>query len=164
MTDKFPSLKSSEAKEWGPNVFGGYLSLNALELDSGASFCLFTNSDFLKQLQDAKRPISIHWGGTFFHATKTGSLYDALEHLPLPQDGYYYHEKGVANLLSLARVAAENRVVLDTAIDNAFYVLNENGFYIQFACQPNDLYCLHVSDDNDPKMDLDCTRAKRVRY
>ena len=143
---------------------------------SGASLNLFTNPDLLQQLHDAIHPISMHCGGTSFCATKTGSTCDALKHLPLPEDGYYFHENGLANLISLARVAEKNRAVLDTAIDNALYVFNDDGSYIRFACQPNGLYCLHVSDGDDPKMllttvegekekysDLDCTRAKRVR-
>ena len=84
--------------------------LNALVLDSGASLCLFTNPDLLQELQDAKYPIPIHCGGSSFQATKTDSLCNALKHLPLPQDRYYFHENGVANLLSLARVADENSV------------------------------------------------------
>jgi hypothetical protein len=47
--------------------------------------------------------------------------------LPLPSDEYYYYLKGVANILSLAMIAEEKRVVMDTAIDNAFYVFNEDG-------------------------------------
>ena len=176
MDEIFPSLDPQKPRSGGPNVSRGNVPLNALLLDSGASLCLFTNPDLLQQLQDAKRPIPIHCGGTSFHATKTGWLCDALKHLPLPQDGYYYQENGVANLLSLALFASNHRVVLETAIDNAFYVFNEDGSYIRFACQPNGLYSLEVSDGDDPKFflttdegekgkfsALDCTRDKRVR-
>ena len=143
----------------------GNVSINALVLDSGANLCLFTDPDILKRLQDAKRPISIHCGGTSFHATKIGSLYDDLKHLSLPQDGYnYFHENGVANLLSLAKVAVENIVVLNTAIDNAFYVFNNDGSYIRFACQPNGLYCLYVSDGDDLKMLLTTVEGEKEKY
>ena len=86
------------------NVFRGNVPLNTIVLDSGASLCLFTNPDLIQQLNDVKH-ISIHCGDTSFNATKTGSLCDSLKHLPLPKDWYYFHENGVANLLSLSRVA-----------------------------------------------------------
>ena len=173
----FPSLDPQKPRSGGPNVSRGNVPLNALVLDSGASLCLFTNPDLLKEIQDAERAIPIHCGGTSFRATKTGQLCDSLQHLPLPKEGIYYQEHGVANLLSLAMVAANNRVVMDTAIDNAFYVYNDDGSYIRFACQSNGLYSLEVSDGDDPKLflttvegekskfsALDCTRATRVRH
>ena len=105
----FPSLDPQKPKSGGPNVSRGNVPLNALVLDSGVSLCLFTHPDLLQQRQDTKRPIPIHCGGTSFHTTKTGRLCDDLKHLPLPKDGYYYHENGVANLLSLAIVAAKKQ-------------------------------------------------------
>ena len=61
-------------------------------------------------------------------------------------------------------MAKENRVVLDTAIDNAFYVFNDDGSYIRFACQPNGLYYIHVSDGDDPKMLLTTVDGKKDKY
>ena len=147
----------------GKKMSRGNVPLNAIVLDSGASLCLFTNPNLLQQLHDAKH-ISIHCGGTSFNATKTGSLCESLKHLPLPKDGYYFHADGVANLLSLSMVAENNRVVMDTAIDNAFYVYNEDGSYIRFACQPNGLYCLHVLEGDDPNMLLTIVEGEKDKY
>jgi hypothetical protein len=64
-------------------------------------------------------------------------------------EGYYYYPKGVANILSLAMVAATKRVVMDSAIDNVIYVFNEDGSYIRFACTSNGMYCIDINTDED---------------
>jgi hypothetical protein len=69
--------------------------------------------------------------------------------LPLPSEGYYYYPKGVANILSLAMIAETKRVVMDTAIDNAVYVFNEDCTYIRFSRTPNGMYCIDIDKDKD---------------
>jgi hypothetical protein len=44
---------------------------------------------------------------------------------------------------------AEKRVVMDSAIDNAIYVFNEDGSYIRFAKTPNGMYCIDITTDED---------------
>jgi hypothetical protein len=78
-----------------------------------------------------------------------GRLCDDLDLLSLPSEGYYYYPKGVANILSLAMIAETKRVVMDNAIDNAFYVFNEDGTYIRFSRTPNDMYCIDINTDED---------------
>ena len=51
----------------------------------------------------------------------------------------------MANLLSLAFISKTNCVYMDTAIDNAFYVFDEEGKYICFhLCQITNLYRLDI--------------------
>jgi hypothetical protein len=98
--------------------------------------------------------------------------------LPLPSDGYYYCPKGVANILSLAMIAEEKRVVMDTAIDNAFYVFNEDGTYIRFSRTSNGMYGIDINTDEDEHVvmshqtvkgesahfsAINCRRAAKVR-
>jgi hypothetical protein len=107
-----------------------------------------------------------------------GRLCNDLNLLPLPSDGYYYYPKGVANILSLAMIAEEKRVVMDTAIDNAFYVFNEDGTYIRFSRTSNGMYCIDINTDKDDHVvmahqtvkgesahfsAIDCRRAAKVR-
>jgi hypothetical protein len=102
-----------------------------------------------------------------------------LKSLPLPSEGYYYYPKGEANILSLALLAKTKRVVMDTAIKNAFYVFSEDGSYIKFIPSNNGMYCLDIGSDNNnephvmdiqtvkdeqsKKINIDCTRAEAIR-
>jgi hypothetical protein len=65
-----------------------------------------------------------------FRVNEIGRLSNDLQALPLPSKGYYYYyyyyPKEVANLLSLAIIADNKTVVMDTTIDDAFYVFNED--------------------------------------
>jgi hypothetical protein len=97
----------------------------------------------------------------------------------LYHSGYYYYPKGVANILSLALLAKTKRVVMDTAIENAFYVFNEDGSYIKFLPSNNGMYCLDIGSDNNNEphvmaiqtvkdeqskfSSIDCTRAEAIR-
>jgi hypothetical protein len=68
---------------------------------------------------------------------------------------------------------------MDTAIENAFYVFNEDGSYIKFTPSNNGMYCLDIrsDDNNEPHVmaiqtvkdeqskfsNIDCTRAEAIR-
>jgi hypothetical protein len=77
-------------------------------------------------------------------------------------------------------IAEEKRVVMDTAIDNIFYVFNEDGTYIRFSRTSNGMYCIDINttneEDNHVVMAhqtvkgesahfsaIDCRRAAKVR-
>jgi hypothetical protein len=90
------------------------------------------NPDFLKNIKATAKAITIHCGGSTVSNNQVGDICDELRNLPLPHTGYFFHPTGVANLLSLARVSRDHRVVLDTAIENAFYVYADDGSYIKF--------------------------------
>jgi hypothetical protein len=85
-----------------------------------------------------------------FHVKDIGEICDNLKSLPLPSEGCYYYPKGVANILSLALLAKTKRVVMDTAIENAFYVFNEDGSYIKSSTKMD-----HISSLYHPTME--CT-------
>ena len=79
-----------------------------------------------------------------------GSLNRELGDLPLPKDDYYYSPNSMANILSLAMISKTNRVYMDTAIDNAFYVFDGEGKYLRFhLCHSTNLYRLDVEQTDD---------------
>jgi hypothetical protein len=113
-----------------------------------------------------------------FRVNDIGRLCDDLNTLPLPSDGYYFYPKGVANILSLALIPETKRVVMDSAIDDAIYVFNEDGSYVRFSKTPNGMYCINIESDGDNQVVLahqtvkgesahfsaiDCRRAAKVR-
>jgi hypothetical protein len=55
----------------------------------------------------------------------------------------------VANILSLALIAETKRVVMDSAIDNAIYVFNEEVSYVRFSKTPNGMYYIDITTDDD---------------
>jgi hypothetical protein len=146
----FPSIKHEGARSGRNKMSRGNISLNALVLDSGASLHLFANEDMLQNVRADPNPTTIHCGGKSWSNNQIGELCNDLKDLPLPQDDLHLHKDGVANLLSLALLSKSHRIVLDTSIDNAFYVYKDNGEYIRFSLEPNGLYCLHVDDGSSP--------------
>ena len=107
-----------------------------------------------------------------------GSLSDVFKHLPLPQDGYYYDEEAVANLLSLGQITKEFQVYMNTAIDDAIYIINSEGKYLRFGRLKHNLYGVYLGDGRPEEMcyafstvdgkkalfsQLDCKRAEAVR-
>lgn len=48
-----------------------------------------------------------------------------LEPFPLKSKPYYLNKKKTSNLFSLALISDKYRVFMDTAINNAFYVFDE---------------------------------------
>jgi hypothetical protein len=150
-----------------------------IALDSGSSINIFKDAFLLTDIRsDEKHSIGVRTTDSNFRVNYIGSLCEDLNTLPLPAEGYYYYPKGVANILSLAMVAETKRVVMDSAIDNAIYVFNEDGSYVRFAKTPNGMYCIDIASDNNNHVvmahqtekgesahfsAIDCRRAAKVR-
>lgn len=81
----------------------GKVPWNVLALDSGASVNILINGDYITNMKEAERPITIHCGGKSWEETQTGDLNEDLCNLSLNKTGYYFNENGVANLLSLSK-------------------------------------------------------------
>ena len=115
-------------------------------LDSGANINIFNNAEFLTNIKTGKGR-RVNTTASSFACKQIGQLCEELECLPLPTDGYHYRADGIANLLSLAIVSETKRVVMDTKVDNAFYVFNTDGSYVRFGkCEITNLYCLKVGE------------------
>jgi hypothetical protein len=120
----------------------------SIALDSGSSIHIFKDAFLLTDIQsDDKRSIGVCTTDSKFRVNNIGRVCNNLNLLPLPSDGYYYYPKGVANILSLAMIAEEKRVVMDTAINYAFSVFNEDGTYIRFSQTSNGMYCIDINTD-----------------
>jgi hypothetical protein len=169
------TIQAPKARSEGENVS----PRTSIALDSGSSIHIFKDNFLLQDItEDDSKMIGVRTTDSRFKINKLGNLCDDLMTLPLPSEGYYYYPKGVANILSLAMIAETKRVVMDTAIDNAFYVFNEDGTYIRFARTNNGMYCIDIgADDNDTMVmahqtvkgesakfsALDCRRAEKIR-
>jgi hypothetical protein len=140
------TIQAPEARREGENV-GPWATI---ALDSGSSIHIFKDAFLLTDIQsDDKQSIGVRTTDSKFRVNDIGRLCDDLNMLPLPSKGYYFYPKGVANILSLTMIAETKRVVMDTAIDNAFYVFNEDGTYIRFSRTPNSMYCIDINTNED---------------
>jgi hypothetical protein len=169
------TIQAPEAMNDGGNIN----TTTTIAIDSGSSIHIFKDAFLLNDIRsDDKRSIRVRTTDSRFKINDIGRLCDDLKALPLPSNGYYYYPKGVANILSLAMIAETKRVVMDTAIDNAFYVFNEDGTYIRFARTLNGMYCIDINTDEDDHVvmahqtvkgesahfsSIDCRRAAKVR-
>jgi hypothetical protein len=168
--------KHKELRSAGNNVGAN----TSIALDSASSIHLFKDRSLLDNIKvDNKKNLKVRTADSTFLVNDIGEICDTLKSLPLPSKGYYYYPKGVANILSLALLAKTKRVVMDTAIENAFYVFNEDGSYIKFIPSINGMYCLDIrsDDNNEPQVmaiqtvkdeqskfsNTDCTRAEAIR-
>jgi hypothetical protein len=169
------TIQAQEARSEGENVS----PRATIALDSGSSIHIFKDAFLLTDIQsDDKRSIGVRTTDSKFRVNNIGRLCDDLDILPLPSKGYYYYPKGVANILSLAMITETKRVVMDTAIDNEFYVFNEDGTYIRFTRTSNGMYCIDINTKEDDHVvmahqtvqgesshfsAIDCRRAAKVR-
>ena len=107
-----------------------------------------------------------------------GSLTSVFDHLSLPKDGYYYNEGAVANILSLDQITKEFWVYMNIIVNDAFYIINNKGKYLQFGCLKHNLYGVYLRDRKPEEVcyafstvdgnnalfsELDCKQAKAVR-
>ena len=55
---------------------------------------------------------------------------------------------GIANLILMGKLVEEGyRVTMDSDVENAINVYNEDGSYIKFVCVQNGLYCINLDDN-----------------
>ena len=109
------------------NVDGNISPSTSIALDSASSIHLFKDISLLNNIQTDSKKIKVRRSKFVspthtFHVKDIGELCDTLKSLPLPSEWYYYYPNRVANILSLALLVKIKRVVLDTAIENAYYV------------------------------------------
>ena len=107
-----------------------------------------------------------------------GRLRDELNHLPLPKGDVCVAKDGIANLLSMGKLVKEGyRIQMDSDVENAINVFNEDGSYIKFVCVNDGLYCINldesgdnvnylttVSEQKDHFSDIDNKKADLARY
>jgi hypothetical protein len=169
------TLHPAEARSEGGNVG----PRATIALDSGSSIHIFKDSFLLMDIAvDNNNKLNVRTTDSKFKVDQIGRLCTDLNSLPLPTDGYYFYPKGVANILSLAMITETKRVVMDTAIDNAFYVFNEDSTYIRFERTSNGMYCIDINTNEHDQVvmahqtvegesahfsAIDCRRAAKIR-
>lgn len=65
-----------------------------------------------------------------------------LSNLPLPPAGYYFQQNGFDNIVSLSLLSNTHRIIMNTGVENTFYVFNrEVGIYMKYTrCATLNLY------------------------
>ena len=127
------------------------LHRNSILMDSGASVMLMFNGNLLDAISTLCNQKGVLTDGGNFHTNQTNLLASALHHLPLPKDSYLFNPDVVGNLIFMAVVSDHHRIVMDTDINNAIYVFNDDGTYIRFQRTKRNLYCLHIGDTAEHK-------------
>ena len=107
---------------------------NCLVLDSGSSTHLFCRQDWLANLRALQEALALSTNGGPMQITQQGDL-PGLG--PVPFD-----PKSLTNILALGLLAEKYRVVMDSAVENAFTVFTEHG-PVKFICNDQKLY-VHV--------------------
>ena len=107
---------------------------NCMVLDSGSSTHLFCRQDWLANLRALQEAIALCTNGGPLDVTTEGDL-PGLG--PVPVD-----PNSLTNILSLGIMAKKYRVVMDSAIENAFTVFTDHG-PVKFMCNDQMLY-VHV--------------------
>lgn len=148
-----------------------------LVLNTGASNTIFFNRELLEDIKQII-PKLFNTGENPVQFKQMGELHKKFDYLPLPKEGYYFDEGAVANLLLLAHIVKEFDVYLNTAVDNALYVLDGHGKYLRFGSESGNLYgaylggkgtqgaCYGFTTVKGQKAlfsELDCRRAEAVR-
>ena len=91
--------------------------------------------------------MKIYFGGTSFNQCMAGLICKELQHLPLPRKKICIAKDGIANLISMGKLVKEGfRVIMDSDVDNAINVYDEDGSYIKFICVQDGLYCINLNN------------------
>ena len=117
----------------------------SLASDSGATIHFFSNQEFLQAIKKSNNSMTNHCGGTTVNQAMIGRLCNELKHLPLPKGEVCVAKDGIANLLFMGKLVKEGYCVqMDSDVENAINVFNEDGSYIKFACVNVGMYCINL--------------------
>jgi len=111
--------------------------------DSGAGCSVIANPALLTHIRKSKQPMNIHCNSGITTTTLIGRL-----------KGFrwvWHDPHGIANIISLSKLATKHRITMDTSIDNAIYIHRSDGTIRKFECTTSGIYCcnLRENDDND---------------
>ena len=106
-------------------------------------------------LGNLNRPLKIQAGGKPIHLSQIGSLYQTLQHLPLPVSTYHFSKNAIANVLSFAKLDDEYYSIRNTRVDDVIYVQSkEDRKYLQF--QRDHKFHLYYMDNSEADVDEHC--------
>jgi len=108
-------------------------------LDSQSTVDVFMNKKLLKNVHDARKPLSLHCNAGVATLNKLGDL-----------AGYgtvWYYEDGIANILSLNNVKKKYRVTYDSTASDCFEVHRADGTKRVFKPSKKGLFYSSVNND-----------------
>ena len=93
-----------------------------------------------------------------------GQLYKALKPLPLPDSGYLYQPNGIGNIISLSLLSDSHRIIMDTNVENAFYVHNRyDGSYMKYKqCAKTNLYTYVIEEGKENEVLIQSTVEEKI--
>ena len=127
--EKVTNFIKSLGKATSSQICRAGFPANRQYLNSRASISILFNNKLLNKIDKLPQAAHVKAGGSDIKLSKSkgGALHHNLASLPLPAEGYYYDEKALTNLLSLACIVNEYWVRMDTRIDDAIYVQSKTG-------------------------------------
>ena len=116
-------------------------------LDSGVTIHFFSNQELLQAIKKRDHLMTLHCGGTMFNQAMIGRLRNKLKHHLLLKGEVCVAKDGIVNLLFIGKLVKEGyRVQMDSDVEKAINVFNEDGSYVKFVCMNNGLYCINLDD------------------
>ena len=70
--------------------------------------------------------------------------------LPLNKKNHFYCLDGVTNLMLISILIDEFDVIMDSRVDNAFYVFDKDKNYMRYGRCPSRLYCVDITEQTGP--------------
>jgi hypothetical protein len=124
-------------------------------LDSQSTIDLFCNKRLLQNVRATEKTVRIHCNAGITTTNQQGEL-----------PGYgvvWYHPKGIANILSLARVKDRYPVTFNSRKGNEFIVHKTNGTTRHFKQSPTGLY-YHDTSDNTGTALVNTVAENKANY
>jgi len=108
-------------------------------LDSQSTVEVFSNAKMLSNIHDIKIQLILHCNVSTASVTKKG---DTNQYGTM-----WYHQGGIANILSLSNVKIKYRLTFDRELEDSFVVHKENGSKLVFNPSKKGLYHLDVTNE-----------------
>ena len=136
----------------------------SLAINSGTTIHFFSNEELLQSIK-ATKATKIHCGGSTFDHAMVGHIRNELKHLPLLRGKICIAKDGIANLLSMGKlVKGGYRVTMDSDVENAINVYNDDGSYIKFVCVQDGLYCINLDSSGEHTNFLTTVADKKTHF
>ena len=135
----------------------GRLPKEWILLDNQSTVDVFSNKNLLRNIREHAHTMNIHCNAGTTRTNLVGELV-----------GYgtvWYNPKGIANILSLARVRERGyRVTFDSDDENSFYLHKKDGTVRVFTQSDKGLYYLDTREGEDNVVMINTVEGNSIRY